>query len=325
MRAIAWTAYGPPDVLRPTEIPCPMPRDGDVLVRIRATTVTAGDCVLRGLKFTIGVRLLLRLIFGVVRPRGRVLGQELAGDVEAIGPGVRELHVGDRVIATTGFRFGAYAEYICLPGRSRGGAVARMPTNLTYEEAAAVPTGGLEALHFLRRAGDLRGRDVLIVGAGGAIGTLALQMAKHRGATVTAVELPAKLALVRSLGADHVMDGLEEEFTRGGRTYDVVFDVIGRSGFGAVMACVRENGCYVLGNPSLSAILRGRWANATGRKRVITGSARHTAADLAMLTEQIEAGTLRPRIDRTFPLERAAEAHAYVESGLATGRVVLTV
>lgn len=325
MRASVWTRYGPPEGLRLEEVAKPSPKSGELLIKIHATTVTAGDCELRGLRFSLGLRLLVRLIVGLSRPRRKILGQELAGEVEAIGKDVTRFRPGDQVFGTTGFRFGAYAEYICLPEKSQGGAVAIKPTNTTYEEAAAAPTGGLEALHFLRKAGDLGGRQVLIVGAGGGIGTFAVQLAKYFGAVVTGVDSTGKLPMLRSIGADRVIDYTREDFTKRGESYDVIFDVIGRSVFSDSLAALRKDGRYLLGNPRLSTVLRGRWSSAKGSKKVISGAAKQTSEDLGVLRQLLEAGTIRSVLDRRFPLERIPEAHRYVESGQVQGKVVITV
>ncbi|MGA8275695.1 MAG: NAD(P)-dependent alcohol dehydrogenase [Thermoplasmata archaeon] len=260
---------------------------------------------------------------GLTKPRRKILGQELSGDVEAVGPEVSLFREGDQVFGTTGFGFGAYAEYICLPEKARGAALAIKPTNVTYEEAAAVPTGGLEALHFLRRAGSLSGRKVLIIGAGGGIGTFAVQLAKCFGAQVTGVDSPGKLDLLRSIGADRVIDYTREDFTQRGETYDVIFDVVGKSSFSSCVAALNDDGHYLLGNPRLSTMVRGWWASMRGKKRVVFGAAAQKSEDLAFLRGLIETGRIRPVIDRRFPLEQIPEAHRYLESGFAKGRVVI--
>jgi len=325
MRAIAWTRYGPPEGLQLREVVKPTPKNDGLLIKIHATTVAAGDCELRALKFSIWLRLFVRLLMGLTKPRGRVLGQELAGEVEAVGKDVTLFRKGDQVFGTTGIGFGAYAEYICLPERSKGRAVAVKPSNMTYEEAATVPTGGLEALHFLRKAGSLRGRRVLINGAGGGIGTFAVQLAKYFGAEVTGVDCTGKLELMREIGADQVIDYTQEDFAKRGETYDVIFDVVGKSSFSESVAALSENGRYLLANPRLSTMLRGLWTSMTGGRKVIFGASGQKSEDLVFLRELIEAGRVRAIIDRQFPLERTADAHRYFEAGLARGRIALTV
>jgi NADPH:quinone reductase-like Zn-dependent oxidoreductase len=325
MRAIVWTKYGPPEGLQLATVATPSPKSDELLVRIRATTVAAGDCELRRLHFSFGLRFLVRMLMGLSKPRRKILGQELAGDVVAVGAKVTQFRKGDPVFGTTGFGFGAYAEFICLPAQSKGGALARKPATMSYEEAAAVPTGGLEALHFLRKSGDLHGRRVLINGAGGGIGTFAVQLAKYFGADVTGVDSTGKLETIRSVGADRVVDYTVEDFTKGGETYDVIFDVVGASSFSGCIAALREGGHYLLGNPRLSTMVRGLWVSARGGKKVIFGAARQRAEDLEFLRELIEAGRIRSVIDRRFPLERIPEAHRYVESGVVRGKVVISV
>jgi len=325
MRAIVWTRYGPPEGLQLQEVDKPVPKADEVLVKIHATTVAAGDCELRALKLSMGLRVVVRLLMGLTKPRHQILGQELAGEVETTGQDVVQFRRGDQVFGTTGFGFGAYAEYVCLAENSPGGALAIKPVNMTYEEAAAIPTGGLEALHFLRKAGSLTGRRVLINGAGGGIGTLAVQLAKHFGAEVTGVDRTEKLDLLASIGADQAIDFTQEDFTRSGRTYDVIFDTVGTSRFSDSLRTLNEGGFYLLANPRLSSRVRGRWTSWKGRKRVIYGAGRPSGEDLGFLRELIEKGRLRSVIDRRYPLERIPEGHRYVDTGLVRGKVVVTV
>jgi len=322
MKAVVCTRYGPPDVLRLEQVEKPAPKDDEVLIRVHATTAARGDCELRGMNLPPLFQLLARVGFGFRGPRRKILGQELAGEVESVGRDVRLFKRGDRVFALTGLHLGAYAEYDSLPER---GLMATMPANLTYEEAAAVPVGGLHAAYFLRRGGIERGQRVLIVGAGGSIGTYAVQIAKSLGAEVTAVDGEGKLAVARSIGADHVIDYSKESFAKSGVVYDVIFDAVGKSPFSGSIGRLKEGGLYLLGNPGLSQAVRGGWASRTSGRRVIGGSISYKAADLAFLKELIEAGKIRPIIDRRYALEQAAEAHRYVETGQKIGNVVMTV
>jgi NADPH:quinone reductase-like Zn-dependent oxidoreductase len=325
VNAIVWSRYGPPEGLELRQVPKPTPRDNEVLIRIHATTVCAGDCELRGLRFGLGLRVLVRLLMGFTQPRSKILGQELAGEVESVGRNVRRFRKGDQVFATTGFGFGAYAEYVCLPEAARGRALATKPANMTYEESASVPTGALEALHFLRRAGDLTGRKVLINGAGGGIGTYAVQLAKFYGAEVTAVDSPGKLDMLRSIGADSVIDYTRQDFARVGLTFDVIFDIVGNSSLSDCLAALSEEGRYLLGNPRWTARFRGWWSSRRGGKQVIVGTSRQSSEDLVCLRQLIEAGTLKAVIDKTFPLAQIPEAHRYVDLGLVRGKVVVEV
>jgi NADPH:quinone reductase-like Zn-dependent oxidoreductase len=326
MKAIVWTKFGPPEVLQLQEVAKPFPKDTEVLVKIHATTVFAGDCELRRLKLPVEFRLPFWIYMTFIRPRPVILGQELAGEIEAVGKDVKRFKPGDPVFAAAGFDMGAYAEYKCLPTQPgvMGGALAIKPANLSYAEAATVPVGGLEALHFMRQANIQRGQTVLINGAGGSIGTIAVQLAKIEGAAVTAVDSAGKLDMLRSLGADQVVDYTQEDFTRRGEFYDLIFDVAGKSSFSRSLNALKPDGRYLLGNPGLSQRLQARWT-ATGGKQVIHGTGRQKAEDLVYLRELIEAGKIKPFIDRTYPLEQMVEAHRYVDTGRKKGNVVVTV
>jgi NADPH:quinone reductase-like Zn-dependent oxidoreductase len=327
MKAIVWTEYGPPEVLQLKEVATPTPQDDEVLIRIYATTVTAGDCEQRSLKLPFWLALPMRAYVGLQRPkRITILGMELAGEIEAVGNDVTRFRNGDQVFAATGFaRMGTYAEYICLPEEPEDGALALKPANLTYEKATAVPVGGLEALHFLRQGAIQSEQQVLINGAGGTIGTFAVQLAKYFGAEVTGVDSTEKLDMLRSIGADQVIDYTREDFTNSGETYDVVLDVVGKSSFSGTIQSLKQDGCYLLANPGLSQMVRGRWTSRTSSKKVIFGATHLKTDDLLFLKELIEAGKLKSVIDRCYPLEQAAEAHRYVETGHKKGHVVLTI
>jgi NADPH:quinone reductase-like Zn-dependent oxidoreductase len=325
MRAAVCTAYGPPDVLRLRDVPKPVPKDDEVLVRIRATTVSAADCELRRFDFAPWIWVPIRLAFGIRRPRQPVLGQELAGDVESIGKDVRSLRQGDRVFAATGIRLGAHAEYICLREHPQTGAISAMPANLSYEEAAAVPYGGGEALGFLRKGNVRSGQRVLVNGAGGSFGTFAVQLAKDLGAHVTAVDSAPKLEMLRGIGADRAIDYAQEDFTDSPETYDVIFDVVRNTPSGRMVRLLTENGCLLMANPGFLQIVRARWAARGSRRRVSFAASGPSSEDLAHLRDLIEAGRLHPVIDRRFPLEQIVEAHRYAESGRKSGNVVIVV
>jgi NADPH:quinone reductase-like Zn-dependent oxidoreductase len=325
MRAAVCTAYGPPEVVQLTDVAKPVPKDDEVLVRIRATTVSAADCELRRFEFPGWVWVAMRLWSGIRRPRHRVLGQELAGDVEAVGTNVGALRAGDRVFAATGIGLGAHAEYLCLREHPQTGAITTMPANLSYEEAAAVPYGGGEALQFLRKGGVRSGQRVLVNGAGGSFGTFAVQLAKILGAHVTAVDSAPKLEMLRAIGADRVVDYSQEDVSAGPETYDVIFDVVRNTPSGRLVRLLNQSGCFLMANPGFLQLLRARWASRGTKKRVVMGASSGTSEDLAYLRGLLEAGTLRPVVDRTFPLEQIVEAHRYAESGQKLGNVVVVV
>jgi len=324
MKAIVWTKYGPPDVLQLKEIEKPTPKENEVLIKIYATTVTAGDTELRSLKFSLLLRFLMRLGFGFKRPGKKyyILGMELAGEIESVGKDVKLFRKGDQVFAATEEGFGAYAEYICLPEE---GAVVIKPGNMTYDEAAAVPIGGDTALHYLRKGNIQSGQKVLINGAGGSIGTMGVQLAKYFGAEVTAVDSTKKLDMLRSIGADKVIDYTQEDFTKNGETYDVIFEVVGKSSFSGCISSLKENGFYLIANPKLSLIIRGKWTSKTSSKKVITGLPKQRTEDLIFLKELIEEGKIKSVIDKRYPLEQVAEAHKYVETGQKIGNLVITI
>ncbi|MCB2203004.1 NAD(P)-dependent alcohol dehydrogenase [bacterium] len=326
MKAILWTAYGPPDVLKLGEIDRVSPKSHEVLVRVHATTVTAGDVEARGMKFPLLLGAAMRIFVGLTRPkRIRVLGQELSGEVVEVGDKVTRFKPGDRVYGTTGFGFGAYAEYICLPEVSEDSVLAIIPNELDFIQAAAVPTGGLEALHFIRRGEIQPGDQVLVNGAGGSIGSFAVQLAKLYGAEVTGVDRTEKLPNVLSLGADHVIDYGVEDFINQAKKYDVVLDVVGRRTFSRCVRALKPNGRYLLANPRLTSSLRGAWVGLTSEKKVISKVAGRARTDLDDLGELIAKGQLKPVIDKVFPFEQTAEAHRYVETGQKQGNVVIQV
>jgi NADPH:quinone reductase-like Zn-dependent oxidoreductase len=322
MRAAVYSRYGSADVVEVKQVPKPLPRDGEILIRVRATTVTTGDWRARSLELPRGFGLMGRLMFGIFGPRQPILGTELAGDVEAVGKKVTRFRVGDHVIAFSDSRMGAHAEYKCMP---ENGWVALKPANVSYEEAAALPFGGTTALAFFRKAGIKRGDRVLVNGASGAVGTAAVQLAKHFGAEVTGVCGTSNLEMVRSIGADQVIDYTREDFTGNGQTYDIIVDAVGTAPFSRSKGSLAKKGRLLAVLADLSAMLAGPWLSISSGKRVIAGPAMVRSEDLGLLAMLAETGELRPVIGRRFPLEQIAEAHRYVETGHKRGNVVITV
>jgi NADPH:quinone reductase-like Zn-dependent oxidoreductase len=316
MKAIVYTKFGPPEVLQLQEVEKPTPKDNEVLIKIVATTVAKEDPDMRAAP---GFN-------GFLKPRNPILGQELAGEVEATGRNVTRFRPGDQVFGIG--MFGAYAEYKCMP---ENGALALKPVNMSYEEAASVPNGALTALPFLRDQGHIRrGQSVLIYGASGSVGAAAVQLAKCFGAEVTGVCSTANLDMVKSLGADKVIDYTQEDFTRNGETYDIIFDTVGKLSFSRSKDSLTENGVYLTTVPMPGTMLQVLWTSLAGGKKArfaATGlrSAAKKTKDLLFLKELIEAGQLKAVIDRRYPLAQMAEAHRYVEKGHKKGNVVITV
>jgi NADPH:quinone reductase-like Zn-dependent oxidoreductase len=319
MKAAVFTRYGPPDVLQIKDVPKPVPKDNELLVRIHATTVCAGDVRLRKAD-----PFFLRCLSGLLRPtKINIPGMEFAGTIESVGRSVTRFAVGDKVFGSRGLKFGCYAEYACV---AEGRAAAKMPSNATYDEFAAVLFGGVSALFYLRQCNIRPGQNVLIYGASGSVGTFAVQLAKHFGARVTGVCSSANLELVKSLGADDVVDYTKEDFSRAGRVYDIVFDTVGKSGFWRSMKSLQRGGSYAFSASGLLTPKLGRvWASITGAGNLIGGMARVKEGDLSFLAGLIEAGKIRVVIDRRYPLDEIAKAHRYVETGHKKGNVVIIV
>ena len=328
MKAVVWTKYGPPVGLELREVAKPLPKNNELLIKIYATTVTAGDCETRRMDFPFYLSLPMRLWLGLTKPKeGSIMGTELAGVVEAVGQDVQRFKIGDKLFGATGMGLGTNAAYITMPeeGGDTEGSVAIMPANMSFEEAATVPFGGRDALHFLRLGQIKPGQKLLINGAGGSIGTFAVQLAKIMGAEVTAVDSAPKLEMLRSIGADHVVDYTTEDFRSSGVVYDAIFDVVGTLSLAACASSLTPAGTYLLANPLRGQIVRGPWHRWRSSHKVIMQTASGSAADLVYLRELIEAGQLQTVIDRTYPLAEIVAAHRYVETGAKSGNVVITI
>ncbi|MGZ8517409.1 MAG: NAD(P)-dependent alcohol dehydrogenase [Chitinophagaceae bacterium] len=316
MRAIIYTKYGPPGVLQLKEVDKPAPKDNEILIRVKATAVNSGDLRLRKAD-----PFAVRFFFGLMKPRKNILGSTLSGEIEAIGKDVKLFKVGDFVFGSTGMSFGAYAEYKCLPA---DGLLAIKPINMTYEEAAAIPFGGITALHFIRKANIQSGQNVLINGASGSVGTAAVQLAGYFGAKVTGVCSTANIEMVKSLGAIEVIDYTKEDFTKNGKSYDVIFDTVDKISFSASLRSLNKNGILILGASGLRGMLQGLLTSMTNTRKIITGVVSEKTEDIIFLKELVEAGKMKAIIDKTYSLAQIAEAHEYVEKGQKKGNVAIT-
>ncbi len=321
MKAIIWTKYGSPDGLQLQEIEKPAPKNNEVLIKVHAASVTAADTELRSFNAFTAFWLPMRLYIGLFKPtRIKILGQEVAGEIEAVGDEVTKFKPGDRVYAWSALRMSGYAEYICL---SENAMMAIKPEDISYEEAAVISVGGFEAWQHLN--GNIRtGQKVLIVGAGGTIGTFGVQIAKYFGAEVTAVDSAGKLDLLRSIGADHGIDYTQTDFTQTGQTYDVIFDAPGKTSFARCKKILKPDGQFLSANPGIADQLRTMWSVFSRRRQTTPDSISQRYEAFLSLRDLIAEGKIRSIIDRTYPLEQAAEAHRYAESGLKKGNIVIT-
>jgi NADPH:quinone reductase-like Zn-dependent oxidoreductase len=321
MKAIICTKYGPPDVLQIQEMEKPTPKANEVLIRIHATTATLYDCWTRSSTAPPGFGLLMRIAAGIRKPKQPIFGTELAGEIEVVGSDVTKYKKGDQVWGYLGMNQGAYVEYICLP---EDGVLAFKPINMSYEEAAAVQQGALTALYFLRAGNIQRGQKILIFGASGGVGTFAVQLAKYFGAKITGVCSTSKIDFVKSLGAEKVIDYTKEDFTKSGEMFDIILDTIGKSDVGRSKKLLKKEGTYLFTTFGIPKLFRILWLQIISRKKAFYGTLEEKTEDLEFLKELIEEGKLKSVIDRTYPMEEAAEAHKYVESGQKMGQVIIT-
>lgn len=322
MKAVICTKYGSPEVLQVKEVDKPAPGVNDVLIKIHAATVTTGDCELRSLTLPLWTRLPMRLYMGYSKPRNFIPGMELSGVIESVGKSVTRYKKGDAVFGSCGMAMGGNAEYNCL--RSTSG-LALKPGSVSFEQVAPIAVGGLNALHFLRKANIRPGQKVLINGAGGSIGTFGVQLAKLYGAEVTAVDSADKLDMLRSIGADHVIDYTREDFRRNGERYDVIFDMVYNTRFSRCINSLKEDGYYLMANPDPIRMLRASWVSSTTRKKVIFEFAGERVEDLDHIAQLIASGKLRTVIDKRYSLDQIQEAHEYVGNGMKKGSVIILV
>ncbi len=323
MKAITYENYGSPDVLQLKEVEKPVPKDDEVLIRVQAAEATKADVEMRSFKFAVKwFWLPLRVAFGVRKPKRQILGGYFSGEVGSLGKDVTQFSAGDQVFGAAALRLGAYGEYVALPASY---AIVAKPTNMSFAEAAAVPLGGLNALHFMRLAGVQPGDAVLINGAGGSIGAHGVQIAKSMGAEVTAVDSAIKETMLRKIGADHFIDYMKDDFADMGQTYDVIFDMVAGSSYTACIKILNSNGRYLSGNPRLSVMIRAVFTTRFTNKTARFAFAAETKADLLTLKEMIEDGRIKSIVDRVYPMENAPDAHRRVETEQRLGAVVIAI
>lgn len=322
MKAIVFSEYGSADVLKLKEVEKPVPAENEVLIRVHAAEATKSDCEMRLSKFAVKwFWLPMRIVFGINKPKRQILGGYFAGEIEAVGKDVSRFRVGDQVMGAAQLRLGAYGEYMCLPANF---TIVPKPHNLSFAEAAAVPFGGLNALHFMRRANIRSGEKVLINGAGGSIGIYAVQVAKTMGAEVTAVDSGIKEEMLRRIGADHFIDYAKEDFAKSGRNYDVIFNMVASSSYSECIKALNPGGRYLMGNPRISDMLGSVLTHRFTDKAAMFAFAGEKEEELFALKQMIEEGKIKAIIDKTFPLEQAAEAHRRVETEQRLGTVVIS-
>jgi len=317
MKAIVTTKYGAPEVLQMQEVEKPVPGENEILIKIHSTSVSSGDARMRRAD-----PFVIRLIFGFSKPKKSIPGVVVAGEIEAVGSSVSRFKVGDQVFGSSGMAFGAHAEYVVVPENA---VLALKPATISYEEAAAIPFGGTAAMHFLRLANIQPGQKVLVYGASGALGTTSIQLARNFGAEVTAVCSPVNFELVKSLGADKVIDYTKEDFTRNREYYDVVFDTLGKSPLGKTLRSLKKGGKVLLANAGMGTMISSAFRSAFSNKKIVSGVIKETSEDMNYFKQLIEHGRLKAVIDRIYTLKQISEAHAYVDKGHKKGNVILAI
>ena len=322
MQAIVYNKYGPPDVLQVEDVEKPVPQDDELLIKVRAAEVTKADCEMRSFSFQVKwFWLPLRFALGLFKPKRKILGIYFAGEVESVGKVVTRFKAGDQVFGTTRLRLGAHGEYVCLP---ESYTLSAKPQNVTFAEAAAVPLGGLNALHFLSKANIQNGERVLVNGAGGSIGTFGVQIAKSMGAEVTAVDSTIKEEMLRKIGADHFCDYSKEDFMQSGQTYDVIFSMVANTSYSSCVRALNPGGRYLIANPRLADMLRSLLTTMFTQKTAVFAFAKETEEELLALKQMLEAGIIKPAVDKVYSFEQAAEAHQRVETEQRLGTIVIS-
>lgn len=328
MKAAVLTKWKDPAGFNIKDIEKPTPKDTEILIKIIASSVTAGDCEIRGLKLPLGLSLPIRIYAGWRKPdRLKVLGQEYSGIVEQVGKDVTNFNIGDEVFGTTGFSFGAYSEYLCMPATPKDtqGVITHKPLNITHNEAAILPTAGMEALHYMNKSSIKQGQKLLIIGAGGSIGTLTLQLAKSNGVHVTVIDREEKLEMLQQLGADKVVNYTKESIWKSGEQFDLIIDVVGKGTVTKSLKLLKKHGSYYLAYAKIIHLWLGLFTRIFLKKELTVQAANQTKEELESLKNSVESGLIKPVIDRVFSLEETSQAHRYADSGLKQGNIAITI
>ena len=322
MKKVIWTKYGDPGVLKIGEVEKPFPKDKEILIKVMATSVTLGDCEMRNLSLPVIFKIPLRLVIGIIKPRGFTLGQEFAGVVDEVGKDVTKFKIGDEIFGQTGVTMGAYSQYMT---QSENSTISKKPSSISFEQAACVPLGGLESQHFIRLSGLVKGSKVLVIGAGGSIGTMGIQLFKLLGAEVTGVDIVEKFDAIKEAGADYLIDYTKQDYMSSGEMYDGILDVVGKTPLKKGLAILKNNGVYMHANPKISQILFRKFLSGSGNKRILVKIDEESKKDLDYLSELLKEGKIKPVIDKVLSLENIVEAHKYVEAGKKRGNLSIKV
>lgn len=322
MKKVIWSKYGDPSVLKMGEVEKPFPKDKELLIKVLATSVTLGDCEMRSLSLPLAFKIPLRLMLGITKPRGFTLGQEFAGVVEEVGKDVTKFKIGDEIFGQTGVPMGAYSQYMT---QSENSHISKKPSSISFEQAACVPVGGMESRHFIKHSGLTKGSKVLVIGAGGSIGTMGIQLLKLIGAEVTGVDIAEKFDAIKEAGADYLIDYTKRDYMSSKEMYDGILDVVGKTPLKKGLAILKNNGVYMHANPKISHMLFRKFLGGSSNKRVLVKKDEQSQKDLDYLSELLKEGKIRPVIDKVMSLEDIVEAHKYVEAGKKRGNLAIKV